>query len=88
MHRMPGVADNVNMDFARIQERRSYGNNLADHTYIIAHWSITHVALQFRLGILPERWFRARSTDHHHIAGPGTDMTSVASMQISFEGQN
>jgi hypothetical protein len=63
------------MDSARIQERRFYGNNLADHTYFIAHRSITHVALQFRLGILPERWFRARSADHYHIAGPGTDMT-------------
>ena len=84
---MSSVARNGNMDFARIQERRFYGNHFADHTYFIAHWSITDVALQFRLGLLPERWSRARSADHYHIAGPRTDMTSVATMQISFEEQ-
>jgi hypothetical protein len=55
-----------------------YGNNPADNPHSATYWSLAHVALQLRLGLLPEQWSGTRFADFDHPAGHGTDMKSLA----------
>ena len=53
----------------------TYGNNLADYSDFVACWCLAHMALQLRLGLLPERRDRVGLTNLGYIVGFGTDIT-------------
>jgi hypothetical protein len=51
--------------------RGSYGIDHLDHRALAVAWGATHVAIQFRMGILPERRIRSDSADSPYFATDG-----------------
>ena len=69
-----------------IQERRNYGHDSVDYPDPALDWCVTHLALQFRLGLLAQRRTRVNSSNCNNPRLDGTLVKGAAPYSLERPG--